>query len=105
MIKYKILNKIKHKTMQSKVDTSRFENGRISLTKQILKMNFDVLVVGKDGKAYKKEDWQKSNTFWHNNQENLLISDNQTEKYFKANHDERMYLSKLAWGDAYSNSF
>lgn len=105
MIKNKILSRIKHKTMRSKIDTSRFENGRISLTRQIFKMQLDALVVGKDGKAYKKEDWRKSNTFWHNNQENLLISDNQTNKYLKANNDEKMYLSRLAWGDTPSNSF
>ena len=105
MIKNKILSRIKHKTMGSKIDTSRFENGKNSITRQILKMKLDALVVGKDGKAYKKEDWRKSNTFWHNNQENLLISDNQTDKYLKANNDEKMYLSRLAWGDAPSNSF
>ena len=99
MIKNEILNRIKHKNMRSKIDTLRFENGRFSLTMQILKMKLDALVVGKDGKAYKKEDWRKSNTFRQNNQENLLISDNQTDRYLKANSDEKMYLSKLAWGD------
>jgi hypothetical protein len=57
------------------------------------------LVVGRDGKAYKKEDWNKSNTFWQDNQENLLISDNQTNKYSRAYSKERMALSLLAWGD------
>ena len=104
MIKKEILNRIKHKTMRSKNDTLRFENGRNSLTRQILKMKLDVLVVGKDGKAYKKEDWCKSNTFRQNNQENLLISDNQTNRYLKANNDKKMYLSKLAWGNTPSRS-
>jgi len=98
IIKHETLNKIKHKAMRSKSDTLRFESGRNSLTAQILKMKLDALVVGKDGKAYKKEDWSKSNTFRQNNQENLLISDNQTEGYLKANSEKRMYLSKLAWG-------
>lgn len=105
MIKNKILNKITHNVMRSKIETSRFENGRISLTSQILKMNLDALVVGRDGKAYKKEDWRKSNTFWSNNQENLLISDNQTNKYSKASNDEKINLSRLAWGDMCFNTF
>jgi len=100
MIKGQILKRIKHKTMRLRIDTSRFENGRISLTRQIFKMQLDVLVVGKDGKAYQKEDWPKSNTFWQNNQENLLITDNQTDKYSKANNEKKMFLSRLAWGDA-----
>ena len=104
MIKKEILSKIKHKTMRSKLDTLRFENGRISMTNQIFKMKLDALVVGKDGKAYKKEDWPTSNTFRQNNQENLLISDNQTDKYLRANSDAKMYLSKLAWGDYAENT-
>jgi hypothetical protein len=99
MIKKEVLSKIKYKNIRSKLDTLRFENGRNGLTTQILKMKLDALVVGKDGKAYKKEDWSRSNTFRQNNQENLLISDNQTEDYLKANSEKRMYLSKLAWGD------
>jgi len=72
MVKRKILRSIKFKKILSKFDTHLFESGRNSLTNQIQKKKLSVFVVGKDGIAYEKEEWHKSNTFRQYNQSNLM---------------------------------
>ena len=75
-----------------------FENGRKSLTNYYLRKGMKVLVVGKNGKSYKSSEWKDSNTFWVNDQENLLVSDNQTELYQLGTESQRKSMTKLAWG-------
>jgi hypothetical protein len=99
MIRRKIFRSIKFKKIVTKMDAYRFESGRNSLTNQIQKMKLAVLVVGKDGIAYEKEDWHKSNTFRQNNQSNLLIADNRTNEYLNSELEVREYLSEAAWGN------
>ena len=43
-------------------------------------------------------NWYESKTFWNSEQENLMISDNQTEKYIKAGPEEKKFIHHLAWG-------
>jgi hypothetical protein len=76
-----------------------FENGKNSMTKRILRMQRDVLVVGKNGQAYQKEDWPRSHTFRCGRQENLLIADNQTRQYESADEETRKHLARVAWGE------
>ncbi len=75
-----------------------FESGRNCLSKRIKKMGKKIIVVGHDSKSYEKDQWKISNTFWSNNQDNLLISDNQTRKYSNANKDKKVLYKQLAWG-------
>lgn len=101
MISSDILKTIKCPLMRTKYNTHRFESGKNGLTMQILKMELRVLVVGKDGLGYEKETWNKSKTFWIADQENLLVTDNQTRKYQDGTEERRNYLSHLAWGVDY----
>ncbi len=75
-----------------------FENGKNSLTRRIERMGLEVMVVGKDGRAYPKADWPSSRAFRMGTQENLLVADNQTRLYDLADPATRERLSKLAWG-------
>jgi len=75
-----------------------FENGKRGLTKRILSAGLIPLVVGKDGIGYERQHWARSHTFRSRNQENLLISDNQTKLYEGADEDRRVKLASLAWG-------
>lgn len=75
-----------------------FENGKHSLTRQVLGLNLDVLIAGRSGDVYTKEAWARSRTFRQANQENLLVMDNQTRLYAQAGFAERQRLSQLAWG-------
>ena len=97
-IRRDVLASIQVRRMRSRVDTSRFENGRISLTRQLLARGLEVLVAGRDRAAYRPEEWQTSRTFWQSEQENLLVSDNQTEKYARADFQQRQALCARAWG-------
>lgn len=86
------------KTTRSKYRAYAFESGRNSLTRQMLRMGKSVYLVGRDGVAYGVGNWHESRTFWTNGQENLLVSDNQTERYLAADSDGRELYSRLAWG-------
>jgi hypothetical protein len=99
IISKEIFNKIQVGDISTKEGVLRFESGRKGLTRQIMKMGLKVLVVGKDGKAYEKEDWIRSNTFRLSKQENLLVSDNQTLLYENFDQANRCKLSRYAWGN------
>jgi hypothetical protein len=86
--------------MRRKFDTYRFESGRQGLTCQVLRMGKPVMVVGRDDKAYDRQDWHLSNTFWRRDQENLLVADNQTRAYERADRNLRAAHSVIAWGPA-----
>ncbi|MCI5225199.1 MAG: hypothetical protein D3918_00740 [Candidatus Electrothrix sp. AX2] len=103
MAKKTILNKTCWGKLVSKCDTFRFESGRKSLSKQIVKMGYEILIVGLDGKGYKRDFFYESNTFRSFNQENLLISDNRTNEYLMADNHERIALSVNNWGDKINN--
>jgi hypothetical protein len=98
MLRRDVLQAIDHGRFRSRVDTSRFENGRRSLTRQITAMNLEPLVVGKSG-VYRQNSWRLSNTFWCGDQANLLVADNQTDIYERATPQERLVMSRRAWGD------
>ena len=61
-------------------------------------MNLEVLLVGRDGRSYRKEEWSRSKTFRLDNQQNLLVADNQTRQYDQADLETRKHLTRLAWG-------
>ena len=58
------------------------------MTLQLLKKGLEPLIVGRDGRAYCKEEWYESRTYHSGDQSNLLISDNQTRLY--AGQDREM---------------
>ncbi len=99
MISGVLMGRISRPRIISKWDAYKFESAKDGLTKQITGMHLITLVVGKDGEAYEKEEWFRSNTFWQLDQGNLLIADNQTERYLAGDNDLKQHLSRSAWGD------
>jgi hypothetical protein len=85
--------------IREKEDAYRFEGGRESMTSQLLRAGLKVLVVGRDGRGYEKEEWARSETFWQGAQRNLLVADNQTRDYEEGDARRRKFLSRLAWGE------
>ncbi len=67
------------------------------MSRQIIKKGYQILVVDKFGQTYTSENWYESKTFWSFNQENLLISDNQTEKYMNEDDTKKKVYTLLAW--------
>lgn len=84
--------------VKNKMQAYYCENGRDSLTVRVKRKGLECLLIDKFGNIYAEDAWQKSNTFWNGKQENLLISDNQTEKYMEASLEEKMLYRKIAWG-------
>ena len=84
----------------TKIEGLLFELGVDGMTRQIFARGLKALVVGRDGKAYERDEWPASRTFRSGDQENLLISDNRTEMYSRAEGAARDALAWTTWGDA-----
>ena len=84
--------------VNTKFRSYRFESGRKSITAYFLKKGLKALVVDRYGKPYEKEKWAESSTYWIGEQNNLLVSDNQTRIYQAADSEKRKLMTKLAWG-------
>ncbi len=98
MLERETLLGLRHGEMPTKFEAYLFESGRDSLTAQILAGGQSALVVGRDGIGYEKEDWNRSGTLSQREQENLLVSDNQTREYELGNDRRRLFLNRFAWG-------
>jgi hypothetical protein len=85
--------------ISTKLSAYRFESGNDSLTNQVRRLGLRVLVVGRDGEGYEPERWHLSNTFRQSRQENLLVTDNQTDEYQAADPALRSELSHDSWGE------
>jgi hypothetical protein len=92
------LTRIRLGPIFTKLSAFMFESGRNGFTSQILGLGLRPVLVGRDGRAYEKEDWHLANTFRQGRQENLIVADNQTDAYADADLDARAELSRLAWG-------
>jgi len=82
----------------SKRAALRLEAGRGSLTRQVLARGLPVCVVGRDGACYEPERWPESATFRAGGQRNLLVGDNRTEQWRRADPVRRGQLEAMAWG-------
>jgi hypothetical protein len=87
-----------------KESAHRLESGKRSVTRQIWERGLEVRVVGRDGRAYHREDWPVSATFRSGEQRNLLVADNRTLQYEQADPDRRRELARFAWGDTSPSS-
>lgn len=85
--------------LETKFKTICFEHGIHSMSNQIWKKNLEILVVDKNGNTYKRSQWKESSTFWYGSQENLLISDNQTQFYQNADESEKAKRRYSAWNE------
>lgn len=99
MIKRELFLQLRIKSpLKNKFEAYKVESGKNSITNQILQMGYEVGIVGRDGKYYELKECNKSNIFFQGNQENLLISDNQTERFTNASELQKKHLTYLAWG-------
>jgi hypothetical protein len=100
MIAGSVMRKVKVNPVRTKMDAYRFESGKDNLTRQIFQMNLGALVIGRNGRAYEKDEWCRSFTFWNGDQGNLLVADNQTNAYMASNLDIRWQYARYAWADS-----
>jgi hypothetical protein len=83
---------------RDKLDAYALEAGRRSMTAAVEAAGLAAVVCGADGRVYERDDWPHSATLWQADQENLLITDNQTRIYAQADAARRRLLSRYAWG-------
>ena len=98
MVKAQDFLEMKTGAVNTKFKAYQFENGRKSLTDFYRTKGLKVLVMDKFGNTFESPEWEKSATFWVRNQENLLVSDNQTRIYETATEEEKKQMTWLAWG-------
>jgi hypothetical protein len=98
LIRRKLLLSLKAGALLNKQQSHQFESGYDGMTRQILQRGLRPLVVGRDGHAYEVKDWRQSFTFRSGEQQNLLVSDNQTRHYQNADPQLRQKLIEETWG-------
>jgi hypothetical protein len=81
-----------------KLDALLLECGRNSITCQVRRMGLRTLVVDREGAVFEHERWDRSFTYNQGDQEGLLIADNRTLPYQRADAASRRLFSVLAWG-------
>jgi hypothetical protein len=86
-------------TIGAKIEACAFESGMDGLTARLRRAGLSGLVVGKDGRGYDVADWWRSGTFRLGNQENLLLSDNQSRKFASMSPGARTTHVRFTWGD------
>ena len=89
---------LKGRFPKNKLEAYFFENGRKSMTRQILDKGLECLVIDKLGNVHKPGDWKNAHIFWNGKQEQLLLSDNQTRKYDIADDKGKVQMQLDAWG-------
>lgn len=99
MVRRDVFLQLDHGPLQTKFQAYLFESGRNGMTAQFQKKGYEIAVIDKNGRLYPLEECKNVGMFWTDQQENLLVSDNQTTKYDEALIDEKKKLNHLAWGD------
>lgn len=92
------LNLINCKT---KIHTWLNESGRKSMTNQLLKKKFRLLVINSENKNFFIPDWKKSETYAFKKQRKLLISDKHTREYNSLTNKEKKIYEKNIWGSKF----
>ncbi len=89
---------VTNKDVITKEDAYAFESGKNSLSRQLANKSLRLLVVNSEGQSFDAPDWMKSKTYRINEQELLLASDNQSERYALSDQYERGVLTMMTWG-------
>ena len=85
--------------IHSKFDAYLFESGKRGMTRMIESMGRTVAIVDRFGQVYDQQEWPQARVFRIGHQENLLVSDNQTNEYELAQDEQRQLLTRLTWGN------
>jgi hypothetical protein len=94
-----VLLRIRLRPLFFKLSAFLMESGRDGLTRQIMAMGLQPMIVDRLGRWFVKEEWHRSNTFRQSRQEDLMVEDNQTDAYAQADEVQRASLSRSAWGE------
>ena len=87
----------------TKHDCCRFESGPNGFSRHVLKKGLDLCVVDKFGTVHSMDEWPKTKTFRSGLQENLLVSDNQTQEYDRMTDGVKYTHRVFTWGGYLEN--
>jgi hypothetical protein len=99
MVSREVLLRIRVRPLFFKLSAYLLESGYDGVTQQVMRMGLRPLLIDRSGEKFEKERWHLANTFRQSRQEDLLVEDNQTEAYAKADSEQRIRLSRAAWGE------
>lgn len=85
---------------RTKFAAHALESGYDGFSRQLVRRELRLVVVGRDGRGYDVPDWPSSRTYRGSSPENLLVADRRTEQYAHADPETRRALAELAWGGA-----
>jgi hypothetical protein len=77
-----------------------FESGSDSLSASISQMGHDLLLVNRNGDTFRPAEWPRSETYRLGQQENLLMSDNQSRAFDNLSRAEKLTHMLVTWGEA-----
>lgn len=81
-----------------KIDAYHFESGSQSMTRQIVAMGQEILLVGRNGRGYSPKWWPTSDIFRLGRQSNLLVTDNQTRNFSALPWSGKRECVVMTWG-------
>ncbi len=84
--------------IREKVDAFNFESGTHSLSRRVMALGKEILLVGSNGRGYAPAFWPASDTFRLGFQSNLLIGDNQTRNFSGLSWEEKREFVLRTWG-------
>ena len=91
--------KVNKEKLVKKIETNYFESGRNSLSNQLLRKGFRLIIVNSDNKSFDINEWNKSKTFCLDNQEKLIFLDNKTNQFLKASNKIKKKMTQSHWGN------
>ena len=99
IIRRTLFTEIAPRRIGSKRRAYRFESGRAGLTRAVQSRGLEVRMVGVSG-SFPTQRWAGTGGFRQGRQSDLLIADNQTDRFAVADQATRELLAQLAWGDS-----
>jgi glycosyltransferase involved in cell wall biosynthesis len=99
MISRKRFLELRGVDIKTKFDANVFESGVDSMTNQIRRQGLKAVVVGRSGLGYDVADWARSGTFRLGDQENLILTDNQSRNFSSMTPGAKATYARMTWGD------
>ena len=83
--------------VHNKTSALLYESGPEGLTKSVIRMGLEPVIVGANGENYTLDSMRCSNTFRLGMQQNLLIHDNQTRRFAEMPLPQRQFSTQMTW--------
>ena len=95
-----LFNSLDLSSPQTKDEAIEFECGRDGLSAKLLRLGYQLRLVGKDGTNFEVKNWPEAGAYRSRGQINLLVSDNQTRAYDRMPDSAKLIFQRFTWGTA-----